>query len=328
MSIASPSKYAENQFEVSTRENSPLLSELLSDTFSRATGATAGDPAFTAALSNLQMVSFGWNASITNLTNSLALVKGRTQAFEAKMSSLTKRNEEDDTNSDIEIWDTTIRGQVSYQGPIYTVLLPNGRETVTSGTYEARLTALGSFAQRLADQTTKPVLVTLGATVSAWVAAAEALRATQNEAKGTVETARQTVETSRLMAAAALYVLIGTGIIAWGTTPERVDTLFDVSLMRNPPQEIPAAPADTTWAPAIRTLSTTALPLHATRLSAWRIAPGGMPEQLAIGETGANSVLIPVSVTWTPGALYQLWLVALNGRGPSPDGPVQNWTAT
>ena len=327
MSIASPSKYAENQFEGSTRANSPLMSEILSDTYSRATGATTGNPAFTSALSNLQMIGFGWDGAIAGLTNSLAQLKGATQTFEAKMMSLTKRNEEDDTNSEIEIWDSTIRTQVTYQGPVYTILLPNGRDTVTSGTYEARLTALTSFAQRLADQTTKPVLVTLGATVSTWVAAAEALRATQTVAKGTVESARQTVEQSRLMSAAALFALIGTGITAWSATPERVDTLFDVGLMRNPPLEVPDAPANTTWTPALRTLSTTVMPLRATRLSAWRIAPGGMPEHLATGETGETSVIIPVSVTWNPGALYQIWLVALNGRGPSPEGPIQNWTA-
>ena len=36
---------------------------------------------------------------------------------------------------------------------------------------------------------------------------------------------------------------------------------------------------------------------------------------------------IPATITFTPGGLYQLWLVALNSRGHSDPGPVQNWTA-
>lgn len=40
---------------------------------------------------------------------------------------------------------------------------------------------------------------------------------------------------------------------------------------------------------------------------------------------GATAIIIPV--TFTPGGLYQLWLVAINSKGRSAAGPVQNWTA-
>ena len=66
-----------------------------------------------------------------------------------------------------------------------------------------------------------------------------------------------------------------------------LDTLFSIALLRGDVQEIPAAPADTTWTPGQRRLSTTAMPRDATRLEAWREGAGGMPEQLAIGAVGA-----------------------------------------
>ncbi len=39
-----------------------------------------------------------------------------------------------------------------------------------------------------------------------------------------------------------------------------------------------------------------------------------------------TDVLIHATITFTPGGLYQLWSGAVNCRGPSLPGPVQNWT--
>ena len=48
---------------------------------------------------------------------------------------------------------------------------------------------------------------------------------------------------------------------------------------------------------------------------------------LVTAAPGELNVLIPATITFTPGGHYQLWLVALNSRGHSDPGPVQNWTA-
>jgi len=81
------------------------------------------------------------------------------------------------------------------------------------------------------------------------------------------------------------------------------------------------APANTTWTPGTKTLSTTALPNWATRLELWRQAPGGMPEQLAIGPVEALFVQVPVGITFATGVTYQLWLQARNSRGGERPGP-------
>lgn len=106
-----------------------------------------------------------------------------------------------------------------------------------------------------------------------------------------------------------------------------MDTHVNGNILRNPPQQIPDAPADTTWTPATRSLSTTALPTGVIRPEAWRQGPGGMPELLHTGGTGETAVTIPAGITFLPGGVYQLWLVALNGKGPSTPGPLQTWTA-
>lgn len=326
MPTTSPSKYAENQFLSATFERYPLMGELLADTLPRATTATAGIPAFTAVLGGLENAVQDWTGGESAIANAGAALPAATYAFDDKMASLTRKPDAD-TNSILEGWDNIIRGEIAYQGPTYMLLLPQGRETLTRGTREEQLDALRDFAGRLAAQTTKPALVTLGATVSAFHSAADALRTAQTNAKAALETARQAQEANRSAAAAALYALVGQGMVTWSADPSRVDTLFDVNILRNPPADPPAAPADTTWDPATRTLATSAMPANATRIEAWRLGPGSMPELLLTAGPGATSVTIPASITFTPGALYQLWLVALNARGKSAPGPLQNWTA-
>lgn len=69
------------------------------------------------------------------------------------------------------------------------------------------------------------------------------------------------------------------------------------------------------------------MPDGATRLVAWRLAPGGAPEQLATGDFGTLSVTIPNTITFTPGTEYQLWLQSKNAKGLSDPGPITEWVA-
>jgi hypothetical protein len=52
-----------------------------------------------------------------------------------------------------------------------------------------------------------------------------------------------------------------------------------------------------------------------------------MPELLLTVGPRAISIIIPATITFTPGGLYQLWLCGVNSKGRSAPGPVQNWTA-
>ena len=303
------------------------MSEILADTRPRLALAAAANPLFNPPLALLDPAIAGWEAGETLIANAEATQLGATLAFQDKIDSLAHKPNAD-TNSPLETWDVGIRGQVAFQGPTYLLLLPQGRETLTAGTYDVRLDAGRDFGIRLSQQTGKQVLIDLGVVVTAFYNQARALRTTQTTAKSVVEDARMDQEPRRLLAAAALFNMIGIGMSVWRETPLMVDTLFDVGLLRGPVQEIPAAPANTTWTPGTKTLSTTALPSGATRLEMWRQAPGGMPEQLAIGEVNALAVVVPVGITFETGVVYELWLQARNSRGMSGPGPKKTWTAT
>ena len=324
--MSEPSKYAENQFNSATVGRLILMGEVLADTRPRLALAASTNTGFAAILLSLDAVIAQWNAAETVRANAEAALPAATFSLNDKLASLTRKPDAD-TNSLIESWDTTIRGQVAYQGPTYNLLLPNGRETLTAGSIETQIDEGRDFGIRLSAQASKPTLVSLGTVVTTFYTAARGLRTAQTTAKSAIDNALIALETLREQAAAVLYSMVGVGMSLWGTTPERVDTLFDVNLLRNAAQTVPAAPADTLWTPATRRLSTTALPAGATRLEAWREGPGGMPELLAIGNPGELFVEIPATITFDAGDLYQLWLQSRNSRGSSPAGPKQNWTA-
>ncbi|MES2659350.1 MAG: hypothetical protein V4689_12090 [Verrucomicrobiota bacterium] len=326
MAATDSSKYAENQFLTVTAGRFPLMGEILADTLPRATAAIAGNPDFLTALGRLQTAAAAWDSGETTIANAEAALPAATLAFEDKLASLTRKPDAD-SNSLLETWDNILRSQVAYRGPLYQTLLPGGRSSFTRLTLEARLDALRDFGIRLSGQNGKPALVALGTTVATFSDAARVLRTAQTHAKSTLETARLAQETLRVHAARALYGLIGQGMSVWNDDPARVDTLWNVHLLRSTPRRIPAPPADTTWDPATRTLSTTVLPSRATRLEAWRSSPGSLPELLLTAAPGTTAVALPATVTFIPGTLYQLWLVAINSKGRSEEGPVRSWVA-
>ena len=302
------------------------MGEILADVMPRIVAAAITQAGLIPARDLLIAVNTSWSAVETLLANSEAGKIGATFAFEDKLRSLTKQPNAD-TNSPLDAWDLIIGGQTAFGSALYKTLLPHGRETLTAGTYLQQLDAIHDFSLRLTAQATKPALFILGSSVLAFYNQALALRNAQNTLKTAVDNARTDQEGVRTLCAAALYGMVGLGAWVFRTTPALVDTLFDVNILRQPAQSIPATPGLPTWAPATRTLTLAAMPTGATRLEAWREGPGGMPELLAIGERGALSVQIPATVTFDIGDLYQLWLQSRNSRGSSPAGPKVSWAA-
>ena len=164
--MSEPSKYAENQFDSSTRGRLLLMGEVLADTRPRLALAQSTNAGFTAILATLDAVIASWNTAETARANAEAALPASTFALNDKLASLTRKPDAD-TNSLIEGWDVTIRGVVAFQGPVYQLLLPDGRETLTKGTIEAQIDAGRDFGTRLTNQgPSKPTLVSLGTIVT------------------------------------------------------------------------------------------------------------------------------------------------------------------
>jgi len=328
MPTQEPWKFAANTFLTVTDGSIPLMSEILHDAQPKLALAATTEPTLATVSTETTALLVVWDAAEQAVVNAEAGQLSATAAFEDKLASLT-RKPDIDTNSPLEIWDSTIRQQVAYQGTIYQLLLPHGRETLTTGSYQQRIDAIEGLATRLGQQSSKPTLVSLGVQVGMFRTALNGLWNGQNTAENLHTAARANIETLRVTASRQLFRNTGAAMMAWNSEINlpRIEALYDMGLLRGTAQPQAAAPGDTAWTPATRTLSTTALPANATRLEAWRQGPGGAPELLLVGEPGALALVIPAEFTFTPGDLYDLWLQGRNGRGSSAPGPKQSWTA-
>ena len=321
-------KFAFNTFLSVTEGRIPLMSEIIHDHQPKLVLAATLVPALVTVSTETTAFLTLWDAAEQAVLNAEAAQLSATAAFEDKLASLTRKPDLDN-NSPLETWDSTIRAQVAYQGTVYQLLLPHGRDTVTSGTYQQRIDAIEGLATRLAQQSAKPVLFSLSATVATFRTALNTLWNGQNTAANAHTLARNNIETLRVLGCRQMFRNVGMSMTVWNAEIDlpKIEGLFDMSLVRGATQPLPAAPIDTLWTPATRTLSTTALPADATRLEIWRQVAGGAPELLLVGGMGELSLVIPAPYTFGHGEAYQLWLQGRNGTGTSAPGPKQNWTA-
>lgn len=328
MSIEIDWKFASNTFRIVTENNTALAGEIIRDHAPKLALAATTWTDFAAVNGETISLLAAWDAGEQVEINREAAQLSATAAVEDKLASMTRKPDLD-TNSPLEQWDATIRANVAYQGTTYTLLLPHGRETLTGGSNAERIEALEGFVTRLSNQTAKPALVTLSGVVDIFYQALKTLYTAQQSRINEYTAARTELSTLKAMVARQMFRNTGQAIMIWCDEANnfRIEGLFDMALIREEAPALPAQPTLPVWVPGTRTLSIAALPDRATRLEAWRIGPGGAPELLAVGETGATSVVIPAIYIFTPGSLYQLYVKGRNGRGSGEASASVSWTA-
>ena len=328
MSIDTAWKFASNTFRIVTENNTALAGEILRDHAPKlALAAMTWIDLITVNNETSGLLSM-WDAAEQVEINSEAAQLSATSAVDDKLAAMTRKPDLD-TNSPLEQWDATIRANVAYQGTTYTLLLPHGRETLTGGTIPERIEAPEGFVTRLLAQAAKPALVTLGGVVNTFYQALKTLHVAQQDRINEYTAARTELATLNARVAKQMFRNTGQAMMVWCDEEDnfRIEGLFDMALIREEAPALPAQATLPTWVPGTRTLSIAALPDRATRLEAWRIGPGGAPELLAVGESGATSVVIPAMYIFTPGSLYQLFVKGRNGRGSGEASPSVSWTA-
>ena len=191
------SKYSTNQFDSATEGSFPLMGEILLATQALLVPAVLAHPTLAPAQTAINTAITNWNVGETALANSEAAQLSSTPALTDKLASLT-RKPDIDTNSILDNWEITIFGAAAKGSTLYKLLLPHGRETLTTGTIDEQIDAIRDFGVRLGNQATKPTLVSLGSTqVTPFAVAARALRTTQSNAKANVANARINLEILR-----------------------------------------------------------------------------------------------------------------------------------
>ena len=190
------SKFASNPFLSATERRHPLMTEIIADTLPKIAAAAIENGEFINDNDQIQNLSAQWEASDTVTVNAEALSLSRTQAFETKMDSLTRKLDPE-TNSTLTAWCLIIEPVAPVGSSLHTLLLPQGRETLTAGSWEVQLNSIRNLGIRLAAQTTKPALVSLSPIVNSFYNSADALRTAQGSAAQALTDAREAQETLR-----------------------------------------------------------------------------------------------------------------------------------
>ncbi len=156
-----PSKFSINSFETGTKIRFPLVKSLLLNMEAQFEQAAEGNGAFQPALTSLTNQRTSWLYGNTSIINAEATQLSSTLAVEAKLESMSHKPDVD-TPSPLDTWDNTIQAVAPKGGTLYKLLLPHGRETLTGGKIDDRVSELTAFALRLTQQGGQPTLVALG----------------------------------------------------------------------------------------------------------------------------------------------------------------------
>jgi len=225
-------KYADNTFEVSTRNSWTLMNKLATDHLAKLTAklgpANAQDADIAVCHGRVTTAMETFTKAWSAWQNLDATYGGRTDVLEALIGELSSKS--------IRQWDIAIQNAFMDDTPEYAELLPGGRGPFQTGAIEDRVQAvktlgerLGKFAQFAAVQ----------AAVTAFHASLKTARDNQKGRQGERDTASTDAEQARVALAAAMYANVGRLMEKHSSEPHRIEDYFDLSLIR----QTPASPA-------------------------------------------------------------------------------------
>ncbi len=114
--------------------------------------------------------------------------------------------------------------------PNYRIVFPDGRTGFRNGTYESRISRVGTLATALSDYTK---LSTLKTEVSDYYTALTDIRKKQQDKEGEVKLASDALEAVRIECGEILFSNLGFLMYKFYKTPEQVVSYFDLSLLRS-----------------------------------------------------------------------------------------------
>lgn len=264
--------YLENQFDGVTRESRKRMDAILADTFPKLVAGTAANSAIAPLVTILTPAKTAWDTVYGQWANARAASRAATQQVENLLFVL-RREPAPGERSHVDAWESRLSAEWARSHAVYAYLLPQGREPFTLGTREQMIGAVEQFGKRLTDQAGKlqaeaaqpglaadkaarltrqaTLLTELAGDVSAFFAQLDAARDAQQQREGELDGLSGQVEAARVIAATALYKVLGSLMAIFAEPPQRsqVTAFFDLTLIMNPPkagedeeEELPADP--------------------------------------------------------------------------------------
>lgn len=246
--------YLENQFLSVTKKRRGLADAIYKDHLAKLTGKLPGNAALAPLLAGITAAGAPWSVKYGEWKNARAEYRGTTQAVE-NLLAILQRKPVGGGRSKIEEWDSKIRAYWSPGDPIYETLLPQGRESFTTGARDQMLDEVGLLAGRIQVQADAlaaaaaaasgaeaallteqgDALLALKPSVVAFSAQVNAARSVQTQKEGFVDEFSEQLEPLRVDLCVALYRNVGSLMAMLAPHQAEVAGYFDLQLIMAPP---------------------------------------------------------------------------------------------
>ena len=147
---------------------------------------------------------------------------GKTQSVEELLAN--------DLPLQLRRWEGKVRSEFIEDSPTEREIFPNKRSPFLSGTYEDRISAIGSLAEKLIDF---PQLSAVQAEVNSFYNLMESARLVQQQKEGDLKRLSDLLEAQRVLVAEELHGILGLLIHKYRKNPLNVERYFDLSLLRD-----------------------------------------------------------------------------------------------
>lgn len=209
-----------NTFEVNTRGSNVKMLSIVTDTDAKLQNENA-DPDILELYNLLHPIYDNYRQVCINYDMIEGNYGGGTQAFEDLMDTLP---------TVLRTWEGPIRAVYFEDTPEEKAIFPNKRTPFLKGTYEDRLSAIGTLAQKLST------IAPLNATyllVSSFYTLALSTRLAQQQGEGALGQVSDLREQQRIIVAQALYGVLGGLMLKFRTSPTDIERFFDLELLRS-----------------------------------------------------------------------------------------------
>ena len=216
--------FTSNTFEVQTRDNFKKMLTLSLDHYGKLVAAANTEPAIIPLRDDYAPLNLAYQNIYAAWKGAEGTHEGSTLNLQLLMELL---------NADIRTWEGTVRYVFPEDSPNEKSIFPNKRAPFQTGTYEQRISAVKTLAEKLATFTTQPLLVTLSATVQSFYNTIEAVRLGQTGDEINITMQAMVLEEQRKACAVGMYGNLGRLIYLNRNSPVDTEQFWDLTLLRN-----------------------------------------------------------------------------------------------
>lgn len=212
--------FLSNTFDVQTRGSNVKMLSIVTDTDAKLQNESA-DPDILELYNLLHPIYDNYRQVCLNYDMVEGNYGGGTQAFENLLDTIP---------TELRKWEGQIRAVYYEDTPEEKAIFPNKRTPFLTGTYEERLSAIGTLAEKLSSI---PALSATHGLVSSFYTLALSTRLAQQQNEGALGQISDLREQQRMLVAEALYGVLGGLMLRFRTSPTDIERFFDLELLRS-----------------------------------------------------------------------------------------------